>query len=152
MGVLQAHRDYWYKVKGTGRPVPSLDIYIVDLYPTVERGTPLDPDSINNRVQIVLFHDKSKHDEKSATMVSDYVNIINSLMKMLQDKDSTEGEIYNELKKDLENNIVSVNRNGETRNIEDLKKERFAINKLLRIGYGEGQQLDDSDDIYGKSI
>ena len=67
--VLQAHRDYYDKVIKKGKDVPSLDIIIGDLYPTFQNGTPLDPDSINNRVQDVLFHDKSKYDEKSAILV-----------------------------------------------------------------------------------
>lgn len=42
--VLQSHRDYWYKVKGIDIHVPSLDIYIGDLYPKLKKehhGTPM---------------------------------------------------------------------------------------------------------------
>ena len=69
--ALQSHRDYWYKAKGIEDHVPFLDIYIGDLYPQVEEGTPRDHDAINNRVQNVMFHDKTKYDEKVTTMISD---------------------------------------------------------------------------------
>ena len=105
--VLQAHRDYWYKIRGLDENVPSLDIYIGDLYTAKEKGTPEDPDSISNRVQNVLYHDKSKYDEKVATMVSDYINIIRALMKIAIEKGISEDEIYNKLDNELKNKIHS---------------------------------------------
>lgn len=73
--VLQAHRDFYGKITIEGKNVPSLDIMIGDLYPTLQKGTPLDFDSLTNRVQDILFHDKAKYDEKSAVLVSDYIGI-----------------------------------------------------------------------------
>lgn len=146
--VLQAHRDYYHKIKGSD--VPQLEIYIGDLYTTKERGTPKDPDAINNRVQNVLYHDKSKYDEKVTTMVSDYLNIIDDLMGMLRDKGMTDSTIYEQLNNDLEKRILSNHRSGGPRNSEDLIKGRVTINKIQRIEYGEGQ--DDSEDIYGKAF
>ena len=150
--VLQAHRDYWYKVKGYNENIPSLDIFIGDLYPTKEKGTPEDPDSINNRVQNVLYHDKSKYDEKVAIMVSDYIYIIRSLMKMAKEKGISDHELYDKLNNELKNKIHSTNRKGETRNINDLINGRVTINYIKRIEYGECQHINDSDDIHGKAF
>jgi NTE family protein len=129
--VLQLHRDYWYKAKGKPYEVPSLDIYIGDLYSQKEEGTPKDPDAINNRVQNVLFHDKAKYDEKVTTMVSDYVNIINELMKMIKAKDESmkNDDIYKQLQQNLSEKLVSSNRGGEPRDIKNLLMGRFRINK-----------------------
>lgn len=148
--VLQAHRDYYHKIKGSD--VPQLEIYIGDLYTTKEKGTPKDPDAINNRVQNVLYHDKSKYDEKVTAMISDYLNIIDDLMGMLRDKGMTDSTIYEQLNNDLEKRILSSHRNGGSRNSEDLIKGRVTINKIHRIEYGESQRLDDSEDIYGKAF
>jgi NTE family protein len=152
--VLQLHRDYWYKVKDLPYDVPSLDIFIGDLYPQKEKGIPFDPDAINNRVQNVLFHDKTKYDEKVTTMVSDYVNIINELMSMIKtaDKSITNDKIYDKLQQKLNVKLVSNNREGRPRDIKNLLKGRFAINKMQRIVYGEGQDLKISDDIFGKAF
>lgn len=150
--VLQAHRDYWYKVKGLKDNVHSLDIYIGDLYTAKENGTPRDPDSIANRVQNVLYHDRSKYDEKVAAMVSDYVNIIRDLIDMVNEKGVSEGEIYNKLNVNLKNKIQSTNRKGERRNAEDLINGRVTINRIQRIEYGECQHIHESDDISGKAF
>ena len=150
--VLQAHRDYWYKVKGFNENIPSLDIFIGDLYPTKEKGTPEDPDSINNRVQNILYHDKSKYDEKVAVMISDYIYIIRSLMKMANEKGISDRELYDKLNTELKNKIHSKDRKGETRHIHDLIDGRVTINYIKRIEYGEGQHINDSDDIYGKAF
>lgn len=152
--VLQSHRDYWYKVKDLPYDVPSLDIYIGDLYPQKEEGTPQDPDAINNRVQSVLFHDKTKYDEKVTTMVSDYVNIINELMKMVKSKDKsmTNEIIYNQLEQKLSKKMVSNIRKGKPRDIRNLLKGRFTITQVMRVVYGESQDLKNSGDIFGKAF
>ncbi len=150
--VLQAHRDYWYKVKGMDENVPSLDIYIGDLYTAKEMGTPEDPDSINNRIQNVLYHDKSKYDEKVAAMISDYIYVIKDLVKMVNEKGLTEKVIYDRLNNDLKNKLRSTNRQGDIRSIEDLINGRANINSLQRIEYGSYQNLIDSDDIYRKAF
>lgn len=150
--VLQAHRDYWYKLKGYDKNIPSLDIYIGDLYPIKEMGTPEDPDSINNRVQNILYHDKSKYDEKVARLISDYIFIIRSLIKMQTDKGISEQDLLDRLENELKSKIQSTNRKGEIRNIKDLIHGRVTINHIYRIGYGEGKHINDSDDIYGKAF
>src|SRR5207253_5819843 len=91
--LLQLHRDYWFKVEGNKEPVPDLEIYIVDLYPTIEKGIPEDADKIVDREFDILFHDKTKYDEKVARIVSDYINIANELIQLAKDKGATESDI-----------------------------------------------------------
>lgn len=149
--VLEAHRDYWLKIRETD-DVPSLEIYTGDLYTSKEKWTPLDPDTINNRVQNVLFCDKSKYDEKAAAMVSDYALIVNEMVKMLQDKGITEELIYEELNNRLQGKVLSKSRKGQTRQVQDLIKWRGTINKICRIEYGELQKIIDSGDVAGKAF
>jgi NTE family protein len=152
--VLQLHRDYWYKVKDMPYEVPSLDIYIGNLYPQKKEGTPYDPDAINNRIQDVLFHDKTKYDEKVTTMVSDYVNIINELMNIIKSKDSDikNDDIYNQLQQKLNEKLVSISRGGKPRDIQNLLKGRFTINQVQQIVYGEKPVSNSNDDIFGKAF
>ena len=145
--------------------VPSLDTYIGDLYPQRTNGIPQDPDSINNRVQDVLFHDKTKYDEKVATIVSDYVSIINELLKMVKSKDRNRknDEIYDQLQRKSNEQLVSSSRGDKSRDIKDLLRGRFRINQVMRIAYGESNENNqknkghekpngDSDDIFGKAF
>jgi NTE family protein len=54
--VLQAHRDYWYSdnIRGKSKEemkdsVPDLEVFIVNLYPSIESQVPVDADSIQDR-------------------------------------------------------------------------------------------------------
>ena len=147
--VLQAHRDYYDKVIKKGKDVPSLDIIIGDLYPTLQKGTPLDADSINNRVQDVLFHDKSKYDEKSAILVSDYIGISKILWNYIENKDKNAAD---QLKMEINKIIRSKDRKGDPRKFDDLINGRFMIDNLVRIEYGSNQPVGESDDINGKAF
>ncbi len=146
--VLQAHKDYWKDVKKLKEDIPSLEIVIGDLYPTIEKGIPQDPDSIQNRIQNILFHDRSKYDEKATIMVSDYIGISKILWSVIKNKGISEDKI----KEKINYIIKSKDRNGCTRKFEDFMYGRFTIDKVIRIEYENGQHLNDSDDISGKAF
>jgi NTE family protein len=85
--LLHLHRDYWLNYKSNKDSDPDLEVYIVDLYPTLEKGMPEDADKIVERQFDILFHDKTKYDEKVARIVSDYINIADELIHLAKDKD-----------------------------------------------------------------
>ncbi len=61
--LLQAHRDYWHKVRNM--VVPDLEVYIVNLYPSTEnslQGVIADADVIQDREIDIKFHDRTKYD------------------------------------------------------------------------------------------
>ncbi len=147
--VLQAHRDYYDKSTIEGTIVPSLDIIIGDLYPTLQKGTPLDSDSLNNRVQDILYHDKSKYDEKSAILVSDYIGISKILWNYIENGDK---KIAEQLKTEINKIIRSKDRKGDHRKFCDLINGRFTIDNIVRIEYGNDLHVNESDDINGKAF
>jgi predicted acylesterase/phospholipase RssA len=67
--VLQLHRDYWSKVH-SGGDVPDLEVYIVNLYPSLEAEVPQEPDSIQDRETNIKFHDRTKYDLKVAQVAT----------------------------------------------------------------------------------
>ena len=74
--LIQAHRDYWYMENNEEKKyVPHLEVYIVNLYPTVEKGNelPSDADTIQDREIDIRFHDRTNYDVKVAEIISDYV-------------------------------------------------------------------------------
>jgi NTE family protein len=142
--LLQLHRDYWFKVEGNKEPVPDLEIYIVDLYPTLEKGIPEDADKIVDREFDILFHDKTKYDEKVARIVSDYINIANKLIQLAKDKGATESDIG----KILNQPALSKSRDTGSRSYNDLLDGRFNISKLVRIELGDYHD----NDILGKAF
>jgi NTE family protein len=159
--VLQAHRDYWHKGKGKGQvadkpadsqsnvTVPNLEVYIVNLYPTLEKEDyPKDPDGINNRVNDVLYHDKTEYDEKVASIVTDYVDLADALAKIAIDNARDSAAVHAKITRLKAGNTKSTKRDGEPRYFRDLLDGRFDIEKVVRIE----MSADARNDIYGKAF
>jgi NTE family protein len=81
--LLHLHRYYWHGVKKVEH-VPHLEVYIINLYPTVERNRidpPKDADTIQDR-EIDIRLDRTRYDVKVAEMISDYL-ILHGQLKNL---------------------------------------------------------------------
>lgn len=152
--VLQAHRDYWTKVRGLTDGIPNLKVYIVDLYPTKEEGTPQGFDEITDRQYDVLFHDKTKYEEKVAHIVSDYVGMGKRMKKLLDDAIDTVEDANKKKalirKRDqiLDTIGRSKSRDGDhNRKYSELLEGHFDV-EVFRI-----ERLEkDETDIYGKAF
>jgi hypothetical protein len=82
--LLHLHRYYWHDLKRL-KHVPHLEVYIINLYPTVERNQidpPKDADTIQDREIDILFHDRTRYDVKVAELISDYL-ILHGQLKNL---------------------------------------------------------------------
>ena len=140
--VLQAHRDYWYKDVGGGKPdskVPDLEIFIVGVWP-IRGEDSFEPksnfDEVKERLYDISLSDKTIYDEKVAVVVSDYIDIIKritdlalSRMGSKEKKDSLQKDIdsfYNEL-------AQSRGRDGERRMYGSLIQGRTRISSITRI-------------------
>jgi NTE family protein len=144
------------------KKVPSLDVYIVNLYPSIEKGSgpPKDNDLIDDRINDIRFHDKTKYDEKVAHMTSDYIDMARELIKRM---DAAKNLISDEKKvSKIENNLVNdldklldfyqvlempaktISRDDKKRTYKELLDGRFDIN-VCRI-----DRDDDEDTISGK--
>ncbi|HVX02529.1 MAG TPA: patatin-like phospholipase family protein, partial [Nitrososphaera sp.] len=83
--VLHAHRDYWYKEIGknkAGSKVPDLEVYIIGVWPAeadARNGVPSDYDGMKERLYDINLSDKTEYDEKTAVIVSDYVDMIDRI-------------------------------------------------------------------------
>ncbi len=148
--LLQAHRDYWFGVRGRRDDIPKLKVYIVDLYPTVEKGVPEGFDEINDRQYDVLFHDRTRYDEKVAHIVSDYVDMSKELVKIINSVSSDAAEkkrLEQELGRILGKPAKSSSRGGRVRYYGDLLEGHFDV-EVFRIERSE----DDETDIFGKAF
>jgi len=100
--LLHLHRYYWNDEVEVEH-VPHLEVYIIDLYPTVERNQkdpPKDADSIQDREINIRFHDRTRYDVKVAQMISDYL-ILHGQLKNLAIK-CINAVADNNIKKNLE--------------------------------------------------
>jgi NTE family protein len=175
--LIHLHRIYWYdkrieeyeKVKSKEdrkvnidvnksmtQHVPHLEIYIVNLYPTIEKRTepPKDADTIQDRELDIRFHDKTKYDRKVAEMITDYIilhgQIKNLALKYVDPFDKSKVEDFEkDYKKLLEDDrqTHSSKRNpSEKRKFRDLIEGRFDVTRVVYI-----DREDDQDTIFGKA-
>jgi NTE family protein len=147
--LLQAHRDYWFGVRGMKDNIPKLKVYIIDLYPTVEKGIPEGFDEINDRQYDVLFHDRTRYDEKVAHIISDYINMSKQLVNAINtvSNPSEKKKLQQELKRILGTTAKSTSRGGKERHYGDLLEGHFDV-EVFRIERSE----DDETDIFGKAF
>jgi NTE family protein len=155
--VLHYHRDYWLNFHGPKKEavVPDLEVYIVNLYPSIEHSIPHEPDSIQDRETDISFHDRTVYDLKVAKMTTDYIDLARQLRDIVNDKDLSKA-LSKEAKKVLEDKIknimekstkISNKRNGEERKNWELLEGRFDVTRAVYV-----ERQDDKDTIYGKAF
>ena len=151
--LLHHHRKYWmdyYDLKKendddnnydyldsnnkTKKRVPDLEIYVVNLYPAIEKDDiiPSYKDQILDRSNDIRFHDRTVYDIKSARMVSDYIDLSYKLIDFALNigKDDNKG-ILTKLKNEIFNREVdqSHHRMGGMRKYKDLLIGRFEVQR-----------------------
>lgn len=146
--VLQAHRDYWFKTIGRGKPeskVPELEVYIIGVWPssTDDGGpdsnvVPFEYDGIKAKLYAIGLSDKTEYDEKTAIMVSDYIEIIKRI-RAIALKNIKNQEDKNAFTKDLQAFLdkepaQSKGRDGGDRTYSSLLNGRFKLaGEVVRI-------------------
>jgi predicted acylesterase/phospholipase RssA len=125
--LIQWHKDYWFRVKGKGQddaPVPDLEVYIIDVWPTSEPNIPTDRDGALNRLDNLFFNDKTDYDEAVANIVSDYTSLVKDFIKLAKANSIPDKKIKDILSKTTNR---SKHRTGESRQYKDLINGRFDI-------------------------
>jgi NTE family protein len=143
--LLHLHRYYWHDVKKV-KHVPHLEVYIINLYPTVERNQidpPKDADTIQDREIDIRFHDRTRYDVKVAEMISDYLILHGQLKNLAINKGATKKEIDEILNKQSK----SSHRTGKRRTYRDLIEGRFDVTNVIYVN-----RLDDGQTIFGKAF
>jgi predicted HTH domain antitoxin len=135
--------------------VPHLEVYIVNLYPTVEEKDekpPQDSDTIQDRELDIRFHDRTNYDVKIANMVSDYIILFGQIKNLALQRLSKYGKdeidgFQRELEDILDRETKSDKRSkDEKRKYRDLIEGRFDIAKIIYI-----DRKDDGNTIFGKA-
>ena len=121
-------------------------MFIVNLYPALEADdepVPQDKDKIEDRMNDIRFHDRSKYDEKVAHLVTDYVDLSRRLIKLAKET----GKVSKEhLEQVLGVTGESTARDAKKRrNFSSLIEDKFLV-KVYRI-----DRQDDKDTINGKA-
>ena len=56
-------------------------MYVINVYPRSQKNIQLDYDSIKNRLQNIKNSDKTTYEEWVATLLTDYIDIIEKIIK-----------------------------------------------------------------------
>ena len=136
--LIQAHEDYWTKVRNTA--IPDLEVYIANIWPSKWKDVPLDHDAVRDRRFDLTYKDKTLQEEKIAYLIHDYIELANKLKDLARERGATEEDTEDYLKENLE--TKSKHRNGENRTHKELLQNKVEITKVIRI-----ERHYDSDDI-----
>jgi NTE family protein len=109
--------------------VPDLEVYVANIWPSVEEPAPSDHDGQIDRHNDITFHDKTEYDEKVSVFVTDYIDLTKRLIQLAK----ASGASDTDLEKLLSNFTLSKTRKGKPRKYKDLLTGRFRIAKVVRI-------------------
>ena len=138
--LLQTHRDYWLKDMKSEK-VPSLEVYIIDVWPSEEKIIPSDHDGVEDRKNDIRYSDQTEYDQKVAFLVTDYYDLANELIGLAKSKGASKTDIDAILSKKAK----SIKRNGKERKYNDLIEGRFDLKRVVTI-----ERKDDPDAVSNK--
>ncbi|HJS64368.1 MAG TPA: patatin-like phospholipase family protein [Nitrososphaeraceae archaeon] len=138
--------------------IPNLDLCIVNLYPSKEKGEQIpslyDYDFTKDRENDIRFHDKTEYDVKLANVVTDYKDFVERMAKLaiksieeIKDKVKLVAELKEEFIGILGKNQTTLTRDEKPRYYYDLLQKRFEIKKTIEI-----QREDDIHTIASKAL
>jgi predicted acylesterase/phospholipase RssA len=122
------HKRYWHYVRKS--KVPLLRAFIINVHPMVQDSLPTNYDGLVDRKNDLTYHDRTLFDERVAIMVTDYVDIIERLVKLAKD---------NGVSKDLVDDLFkeqALSRNfmtGKHGTYEELAKNMPRMDLVFRI-------------------
>lgn len=84
--IIRCHEEYWQNV--ADKKPPDLEIYMVNLFPSIKKGTPSEPYSIQDREIDMKFQNKITSEEiDEVNMKSDMEEIIHHLVSYANEND-----------------------------------------------------------------
>ena len=107
--TIIAHRDYWHKVKKLEDNLPRLKFGIINLHPAKQEYVPYDYDSVVDRKNDIIYHDRTEFDEFVAVLISDYALLAKSLIKLAEENGASK-EALQKILKEKTKVILSCNR------------------------------------------
>ena len=122
------HRRYWDLVRKS--EVPPLRVFIVNVHPIRQDSLPADHDALVDRKNDLTYHDRTLFDERMALMMTDYVKIANSLIKLAEDNNVKRSLIEGILKKQADTRNFST---GKHLKYADLIEHMVSVEQVIRI-------------------
>jgi NTE family protein len=122
------HEELWDGEKGV--KIPALDVYIADVWPAkiTDYPVPSDNDFVISRKSNLLLMDKTEYEESVTKLITQYMHLVERLLKNLNDKDKS--AIKNVLDEPIIDNAFKMK---GIKTYRDLLKGNFDIDRVMRI-------------------
>ncbi len=142
--TILAHRHYWHKVKKLEDNIPRLKFGIINLHPAKQEYVPYDYDSVVDRKNDIIYHDRTEFDEFVAVLVSDYAILAKSLIKLAEENGASKEALQKILKEKTKVLFLATGKHGK---YDDLVKGRVDVDFVVRL-----ERKNDSHTISNKTF
>lgn len=139
-----AHIDYWRRVKKQEDNLPSLRFSIINLHPAKQEYLPTDYDSVVDRKNDIIYHDRTEFDENIAVLMSDLVTLANSLIKLAKENGASKEELQKILTEKTKGIFFSTGKQGT---YDDLVRGIVNLDFVARL-----ERKNDSNTISNKTF
>jgi NTE family protein len=138
-----AYIDYWRMVRKS-EEVPKLRFSIINLHPAKQEYLPIDYDGVVDRKNDIIYHDRTEFDENIAVLMSDFVTLVNSVIKLAQEKGASKEELQKILNEKTKGIFFSIGKKGT---YDDLVKGIVDVDFVARL-----ERKNDTDTISSKTF
>ena len=122
------HRRYWHYVRKSNPPL--LRACIVNVHPIKQDTLPSNYDALVDRKNDLTYHDRTLFDERMVTMLTDYLDIIERLVKLAQANGVAKASLDNIFKEQaLTRNFMT----GKPGTYQDLVEDMVRMDLVFRI-------------------
>jgi hypothetical protein len=125
-----AHIDYWRRVRKLEENIPSLRFSIINLHPAKQEYLPTDYDGVVDRKNDIIYHDRTEFDENIASLMSDFVTLANSLVKIAKEKGASKEELQKILNGKTKGVFFSTGKQGS---YDDLVRGIVDVDFVARL-------------------
>ncbi|HEY6536941.1 MAG TPA: patatin-like phospholipase family protein [Candidatus Nitrosocosmicus sp.] len=136
--LMEEHKAYWeYKIGDEilsksvwmgddGEKVLDLEVYVINVYPRIQKVIKNDYDSLKTRLENIKYSDKTTYEEWVADLLTDYLDIIEKIIKK-GDKKGLKNDIEDILNGEAKSNLFTYLPKKEPYKYKDIIKRRFKI-------------------------
>jgi NTE family protein len=142
--TILAHRDYWLKVRKLEENIPRLRYGIINLHPAKQEYLPSDYDGVVDRKNDIIFHDRTEFDENVAVLVSDFIRLAKTLIKLAEENGVSKEVLQKALKEETKAVYLAT---GKHWKFEDLIKSNVDVDFVVRL-----ERKNDSHTISNKTF
>jgi hypothetical protein len=141
--TILAHRDYWHRVRKLEN-IPRLRYGIINLHPAKQDYLPSDFDGVVDRKNDIIFHDRTEFDENVAVLMSDFIRLAKSLIRLAEEKGVSKEALRKILKEETKAVYLAT---GKHWRFDDLLKANVDVDFVVRL-----ERKNDSHTISNKTF